>query len=245
MIDFFHTILYTPIYNLLVFLTGVLPGGDLGLAVVIVTIVVKLVVMPFSLAAIRTQRAMKAIEPELLALKEQHKDDKEAQAKETFALYRKYRINPFASFFTLLIQLPILLCLYWVFRTEHLPAADPALLYSFVHLPAVISTSFLGLFPVAGKSLALALVAGVTQFFQAKFAIPTPPPSTSEKPSMQEELGRAMAMQARYVLPFVIALVAYASGAIALYFITSNAIAVMQELFVRRTHKPLSAAEEK
>jgi YidC/Oxa1 family membrane protein insertase len=237
----FHTYLTQPIYNLLIFLVGVVPFGDVGIAVVLVTLVVKIAMLPLSLSMVRTQRAMKVVEPELKGIKEKYKDDKEKQAKETFALYKKYRINPFSGFYTLLIQLPILLALYWVFRGEALPHIDVASLYSFVSIPEHISTNFLGLFSITGKSIILALVAGVTQFLQAYFAVPTPP--KVEKATMQEDFGRAMAMQARFVIPFIIALVAYeTSGAIALYFVTSNLVMLIQEFLVRKS--PLIAPRE-
>lgn len=231
----FHSYLSVPIYNLLVFFIGIL-GGDTGLAVVAVTLIVKIIILPLSYSAVRTQRAMKVIEPELREIKEKFKDDSNAQAREQFALYKKYKINPFASFFTLLIQLPILLALYWVFRGEALPAIDVASLYSFVAIPTHISTQLFGVFSVIGKSIPLALLAGVTQYLQAVFAIPTPP--KTEKGGMAEDFGRAMAMQARFVIPFIIALVSYeTSGAVALYFVTSNIVTLFQEFLVRR--KPL------
>ena len=229
----FHTYLSVPIYNLLVFFIGVAPGGDVGLAVIAVTLVVKIIILPLSYSAVRTQRAMKVIEPELTAIKQKYKNDSATQAREQFALYKKYRIKPFASFFTLLIQLPVLLALYWVFRGEALPAIDVAQLYSFVAIPTHISTSFLGVFSVIGKSLPLAVLAGITQYLQAVFAIPTP--AKTDKGGMAEDFGRAMAMQARFVIPFIIALVSYeTSGAVALYFVTSNIVTLFQEFLVRR-----------
>lgn len=241
MISLFHTYIHDPIYNLLIFLIDVIPGGDIGLAVIAVTLIVKVILLPLSLSAVRTQRAMKVVEPELKDIREKHKDDKELQAKETFALYKKYRINPFASFLTLIIQLPILLGLYWVFRGESFPLIDTGILYAFVSEPAHLSTLFLGIFPMVGKSITLAVLAGITQFGQAYFAIPTPP--KREKSSMSEDFGRAMAMQARYVIPFIIAVVAYeTSGAVALYFVTSNLFMVGQELLARRN--PLVVAKE-
>lgn len=228
----FHTYLSIPIYNLLVFFIGVL-GGDTGLAVIAVTLIVKIIILPLSYSAVRTQRAMKVIEPELNAIKEKYKSDSGEQAKQQFALYRKYKINPFASFFTLLIQLPILLALYWVFRGEALPAIDVQSLYSVVTIPAHISTTLFGYFTVIGKSITLALLAGVTQYLQAVFAIPTPP--KTGKGGMSEDFGRAMAMQARFVIPFIIAFVSYAtSGAVALYFVTSNLVTLFQEYLVRK-----------
>ena len=233
-VSFFYTYLYNPIYNLLIFFVGAVPGGDVGLAVIAVTVAVKVIILPLSLSAVRTQRAMKVIEPELKEIREKYKADKEKQAKEMFALYKKYRINPFASFLTLLIQLPILIALYWVFMGESLPTVNVEILYSFVSIPAVISTDFLGLFPITGKSIVLALLAGITQFLAAYFSVPTS--KKSEKSTMSEDFGRAMAMQARYVIPFIIAIVAYQlSGAIGLFFITTNLITIAQELLVRRT----------
>ena len=232
----FHSYLSVPIYNLLVFFIGIMPGGDTGLAVIAVTLVVKIIILPLSYSAVRTQRGMKVIEPELAAIKEKYKDDGAEQARAQFALYKKYKINPFASFFTLLIQLPILLALYWVFRGEALPAIDVASLYAFVAIPTHISTQLLGVFAVIGKSIPLALLAGVTQYFQAVFAVPTP--TKTAKGGMSEDFGRAMAMQARFVIPFIIALVSYeTSGAVALYFVTSNIVTLFQEYLVRR--KPL------
>lgn len=240
MISFFHTVLYLPIYNLLIFLVGVLPGGDVGLAVVVATIIVKLIILPLSMAALRTQRAVKAIEPELKAIREKYKDDREAQAKETFALYKKYGVNPFAGLLTLIIQLPIIIVLYWVFATANLPAIDASLLYSFVSVPDVASPLFLGLVLVTGSSLLLAILAGVTQFIQAIYAIPMP--AKSEKPSMSADMGRAMALQMRYVLPVIMAFFAYTHAGIALYFITTNLFGIIQEFFIRREKLPVSAS---
>jgi YidC/Oxa1 family membrane protein insertase len=242
MLSFFHTILYVPIYNLLIFLVGMTHSSDVGLGLIGVTLIVRLAILPLSLSAVRTTRAMKIIEPELKDIREKYKDDKEKQAKETFALYKKYKIRPFASILTLFIQLPVLISLYLVVRTESLYHVNTALLYSFVHSPSSLSPLFLGLFLITTPNLILAILAAITQFFQAHFAIPLPPavaktvkkdgtPTTPE--SMQEEFGRAMALQARFVLPVIIGIVSYTSGAIALYFITSNCVMLFQELLAR------------
>ncbi|KND51213.1 MAG: YidC/Oxa1 family membrane protein insertase [Parcubacteria bacterium C7867-001] len=246
MIEFFHQFLYVPIYNLLVFLVGIMPGGDIGLSVIVATLIVKIIIMPLSLAAVRTQKMMKIIEPKVKKIQEELKDDKEKQARELFAVYKKYKIKPLASFLTLLIQIPILISLYWVFSTEILPQADLSLLYSFVHLPASASPLFLGLFPVAASSIALALIAGLSQLVQAYVAIPLPPaPSKDAAASMQAEFGRALALQARFIIPILIGVVAYTSGAIALYFITSNIVMLLQEFIVRQGKLPELAEEDR
>ena len=236
MTSFFHTFLYTPIYNLLMFLTDILPGQDIGLAVIAATLIVKFILMPLSFSALRTQRAVKAIEPEMKKLREELKDDKEKQAKEIFALYKKYGVNPFAGLLTLIIQLPIILCLYWVFNSKTLLTVDVSLLYSFVPAPLAIAPSFLGIFAITGASITLAALAALTQFAYGWYAIPVPERSKETKgKEFQADFGRSLALQMRFMLPIFIGLAAYyTSVAIALYFITSNAVGIIQEFIVRR-----------
>jgi YidC/Oxa1 family membrane protein insertase len=236
MINFFHTFLYTPIYNLLILLVDNVPGADIGIAVVLVTIIVRLIISPLSFAAQKTARSMKQVEPEMKEIKKKFADNKEQQAREMMGLYKKYGINPFASILTVLIQLPIIISLYWVFYNKSLLNVDPALLYSFVPVPATISPLFLGFFAVAGASVTLALLAAVTQYFLALYAIPAPP-SKKDDASMQADISRAMTLQMRYVFPLLMAGIAYTSGAIAIYFITSNLFGILQEFFVRRSMK--------
>src|SRR3989344_2545512 len=194
MMSFFHTVLYVPIYNLLILLTDILPGGDIGLAVVVATILVKLLIMPLSLSALRTQKVLKEIDPKLKELREKYKEDKERQAKEMCALYKEHGINPFAGLATLFIQLPILLTLFWVFQSKTLTVVDTSLLYPFVPAPEVISSLFLGTFEIASASITLAIVAAVLQFIQGYYGFPVPPKSeTKGPPTMGQDFGRAMA----------------------------------------------------
>lgn len=233
----FSTFVYTPIYNLLVFLVDVIPAADLGVAVIVVTLLIKFVLMPLSLAAVRTQRAMRQIEPELKALREKYKEDKETQARELFALYKKHNVKPFASILMLFIQIPIVLGLYLVCKDVATHPLYTDILYSFVAVPEMMTTLFLGFFSVATSSIFLALVAGATQYLYAAYAIPVPPKSDSATPSMQEEFGRMMAVQARFMFPLLIALFSYTSGALALYFAASNLFMVVQEYIARTFFK--------
>ena len=251
MLSFFHTILYVPIYNLLIFFVGIAPHGDMGLALIGVVVLVRLIILPFSLSMIHTQKAMQLINPEIKAIQEKYKNDKEKLAKETFALYKKYKINPFASILTLFIQIPILFTLYFIVRAKGLYQVDTSILYPFVHIPAVLSPLFLGIFVISSPSIILALLAGLSQFVYAYFGIPVPPASTS-KPStnksvsptsMQEDFGRAMTMQMRYMLPIFIAFIGYTSGAIALYFITGNIVMLLQLVIAHFTKRKYPASD--
>lgn len=231
---FFNTAFYNPIYNALVAFVAFVPGGDVGVAVILLTIVIRLVLLPFSLSAARTQRAMKTLEPKIKELKEKHKGDKEKEALETLALYREAKVNPFASILTVFIQIPVLLALYWVFFNEPFSTINMERLYAFTAIPDATSLEFLGIISVAGKSIILALLAGLTQFFQAHLAL-----SGTMKPSggsgMQNDFQRVMGLQLKYVFPFLIGTISYTtSSAIALYFITTNLAGSLQEWHVRR-----------
>ena len=232
---FFNAVFYNPIYNSLVAVVALVPGSDVGIAVILITIVIRLILLPFSLSAARTQRAMKILEPKIKELKEKHKGDKEKEALGTLALYREAQVNPFASILTVFIQIPVLLALYWVFYYEPFSTVNAARLYAFTPVPHTISLEFLGLISVAGKSMVLAVLAGLTQFFQAHLAL-----SGTMKPSdtkgMQSDFQRVMGMQLKYVFPFIIGAISYStSSAIALYFITTNLAGSLQEWYVRRT----------
>ena len=232
--SFFHIVFYDPIYNALVALVALIPSNDVGIAVIIVTIIIRLILLPFSLSAARTQRAMKILEPKIKELKERHKGNKEKESLETLALYKGAQVNPFASILTVFVQIPVLLALYWVFYYEPFSTINVARLYSFTPVPHAVSLHFLGIISVAGKSMVLAILAGLTQFLQAHLAL-----SGTMKPGegkgMQNDFQRIMGMQLKYVFPFIIATISYTtSGAIALYFITTNLAGAVQELHVRR-----------
>lgn len=231
----FHAVFYNPIYNALVALVALVPGSDVGVAVIIVTIIIRLMLLPFSLSAARTQRAMKILEPRMKELKEKHKGDKEKEALGTLALYREAEVNPFASILMVFIQIPVLLALYWVFYYEPFSTINTARLYAFTPVPRFISLEFLGLISVAGKSIVLAVLAGLTQFLQAHLALSGTMKSSDTK-SMQNDFQRMMGMQLKYVFPFLIGTISYTtSGAIALYFIATNLTGSLQELYVRKT----------
>lgn len=232
--SFFHSVLYVPLYNLLAFLVGVVPGGDFGIAVILVTIIVRLILWPLSMSAAKSQKAMKAMEPEMKAIREKYKDDSETQMKEMMALYKKYDVHPAASLLPVIIQLPIIIGLYWVIRTKTLPQVDPALLYPFVHAPLSASVAFFGIASITSHSLVLAVLAGLSQLAQAWYAIPVPPAAAEVGSSPGDDFARSMALQMRFVLPVIIGVVAYSSGAIALYLITTSLISIFQEFIVRR-----------
>lgn len=233
----FHTLFYNPIYNLLVFIIDNIPGGDVGIATILATCVVKIVLFPVSKKAAKTQMVMKSLEPELNKIKEQYGSNREEFARKTMDFYKKNEINPFASFSLLLIQFPIIIALAFIFYRGGLPVINTSILYSFIPVPEVVNTMFLGLLDISKRSVVLSILAGLAQFVQIRLSVPAykKPESSSNKPSFQDDLARSMNMQMRYVMPAFMFFVSLSvSGAVALYWITGSLFMIGQELYLRR-----------
>ncbi len=230
----FSSFVYNPLYNGLIFFVGNVPYADVGIAVILLTIIVKVVLLPLAHIAIRSQIVMNAIKPELEAIRAKYKDNKQEQAKQTMSLYKDKKINPFAMIIPLFIQIPIIFGLYWVFFKGGLPNVNTDILYSFITIPDVINMQFIGLVDVGGKSLVMAILAGITQYIHTKISFPKLDTKNKEK-SFKNDLAKSMHIQMRYVLPIIVGVISYTiSAAIALYWTTSNIFAILQEVFIRK-----------
>ncbi len=227
-----NAVLYKPLLNALAFLVSIIPEGDLGLAVIILTILVKVILFPLSQKSIEGQAKMNMLAPELNKIK-QSGASKEEQARLTFELYKTHKANPFSGCLLVLVQIPIIFALYYVFYNGI--NFESGLLYSFVHIPSHINMFFLGLIDISKKSLILAILAGVSQFLQAQFMPKPATTSVGSNASFSDSFAKSMNTQMKYVFPFIIAFIAYrVSGAVALYWITSNLFMVAQQMYIKK-----------
>lgn len=230
----YHTFFFDPLYNMLVLMFKVLPWADAGIIIILLTILVRLLMFPLSRKAVLTQVRMAEIAPDLAVIKEKYKNNVEEQARQTLALYKEKGVNPFSGVLVIIIQIPIIIALYQTF--VHLPEINASILYSFVALPEHISTTFLGL-DITAKSAILAFLAAVSTFFQ--FQVSMKNQAAPKGDSFADNLTRSMQSQMKYVFPFIIFFVSYSiSGAIALYWLTTNLFGIAQEVIVRRKAKP-------
>lgn len=231
-----NTVLYEPLLNALAFLISIVPGGDVGIAIIILTLLVKIALYPLSQRSLEGQAKMAILAPELNKIK-QGGASKEEQAKQTFDLYKKHKANPFSGCLLVLIQIPIIFALYYVF-SKGISFHD-GVLYSFITAPSDMNMHFLGLINIGEKSLLLAVLAGASQYLQAHF-MPKPVGQSGEAGSFQESFSKSMHLQMKYFFPVIVAFIAYSvSGALALYWITSNLFAVGQQLYAKKKHPVL------
>jgi len=237
MISFFKTIIYTPLYNILILLLNV-SWIDVGIATIILTILVKLILYPISKKSTITQTKMKEKEGELSLIKEKYKD-KQEQALKIMEFYKTNNINPFSSILTVLIQIPIIFSLYYIFFKSGLPVINTELLYSFVKIPTNVSMSLLGIIDVSQKSIVLAALAAVTSYWQMHIAssgldgkdVSKTNASTLNRP----DFAKMMAKQMKYTMPFIVFFISWKiSAVVALYWFVSNLMSVAQDLYIKK-----------
>jgi YidC/Oxa1 family membrane protein insertase len=241
----FTAIIYRPFYNGLVFLVGLLPTHDVGVAVVIMTIIVRFVLFPLSRRAVQAQLAMKKVAPEVEAIKKKYKDNAE-QSRAIFDLYKERGVHPFAGFALVLIQLPILLGLYWVFSRGGLPKIDPNLLYAFVHTPATINMEFLGLIDMSARNIPLAITAALSQFIYTRLSMGPSEKGSPVEASLSGDMAKSFEVQARYILPAIVGVIGFSlASAAPLYWTTSNVFMILQEYFSGRRFNDPDAKSKK
>jgi YidC/Oxa1 family membrane protein insertase len=213
----FETYIYQPILWLLVFIYQNLPVHDLGLAIVVLTVVVRTVLLPIFYKGAKDQTIIQNIQPHIKRIQLDHKDDKERQARELMALYKEHKVNPFSSILFLIVQLPIFIALFRVFTTE-------------TGSPLFDDHSLLGLFDLGEKNIFLTLLAAATQYFQARVMFAVKPAKADEKNAvagnqkMMMYLGPAITLIIMLNLP----------SAIGLYWAVSNLFSIGQQFFINK-----------
>lgn len=231
----FHEVLYRPILNFLIILQNIIPGHDFGLSIIILTGLIRLVLWPLASQSIKSQKALQAIQPELNALKEKYKDDKVKQSQAMMDLYKAKNINPASGCLPVLIQLPILIALYYALW-DGLKSSEviKSSLYSFVHLSDGINFVFLGIVDLGKTSLVLAILAGALQYWQTKMIMPSKKADKPEK-STADDFSSMMNTQMLYVMPIITIFVAsrFPAG-LALYWVTSTGFSIIQQYFVMK-----------
>lgn len=235
MITLWNIIFYKPLYNALVFLVDILPSHSLFIAVVILTFVVRLIISPLSYKALKTQIRTKALQPKINKIKETI-TDKQEQARKTFEMYKEEGVNPFSSILLILVQLPIILALYWVFRDGSIEI-DPTILYSFIQFPETISFTSFGI-DLAEKSYLLAFLTGLTQYIHLSRSASMKQVDLGSKSTDQEKMMQSVGKSMKYMMPVIFTVVAFiAGGALALYWTTSNIFMIIQEWYLQKKLK--------
>ena len=230
-----RAILVNPLFNALLLIYAVLPGHDFGLAVIILTILIRLLLWPLVRRQLHHQKAMRDLAPEIAKIKAKTKGDRQKESQMMVELFKTKEINPFSSLGLALLQYPILIALFFVLQQIVDPGGIAAITYDFVAQlgvvkdiianPGSFDPTFLGLVHMARPNLVLALFAGLAQYAQAKQLMP----KDTSKASPTAALGFNMTL----IFPVLtVVIAAQLPSALALYWAASSAVAVIQQQMV-------------
>jgi len=219
--DIFH-ILDQPILNALQFLYTWLPGQDFGVAVIVLTLLLRFILYPLSAKAFESQKAQMRIQDKVKALQEQYKGKKDELSRKLLELYRAEKINPFAAILPLLPQLLVLLSLYRVLNgglgEGQLSLIDPL---------------FFGIVDLGEKFWPFALAAGLSQFIQGKQVLPR------QQKAGAKDMSQNIQTKMVYFLPFLTVVFALQfPAALSLYWTTSNIFSVAQQWHLNKKSLP-------
>lgn len=202
----------------------------MGTSIIILTVLIRLILWPINGKGLKNQKILTKIQPDIEDLKKKFKDNKEAQAKALMELYSKNKINPLAGFLPILIQIPIIFALWRVFLNS--VKSYTGLLYRFVEPPIQIQSVFLGMFDLTGKSVLLAVIAGVLQYFQTKMILPS---ANKAGNGNTPNFNRIMSQQMLYLGPVLSVVIFWnLPAALPLYWIVVTLMTLLQQYFSKK-----------
>ena len=223
---FFHLILWQPLFNLLV--VFYLLTGNLGIAIIILTLLVRVAMYPMQNKATKSQMIMQELQPEIKELQQKYKDDKEKQTKEIMALYKSKNVNPFSSIPILLIQLPLFIALFNMFR-EGITQDTLKFLYTFVPAPVEVNTMFLGL-DLSAPSKLMGVIVAVLFFVQMKYST-----VKTKKKGKKGDFGDIMQKQMMYLFPVLIGFaIASSPAGLGIYLVVGTLFLIVQQYFAKK-----------
>jgi len=230
-ITIFNESLARPLFNLLVWVYNVVPGSDFGIAIILVTLLLRVLLYPLSDKALRSQKALQELQPKIKELQKKFKD-KQEQSRAMMEFYKEHKVNPFSGCLPLLIQLPLLIALYRVFLTGLNPESLDSL-YPFIYNPGVLNPVFLGIVNLAEPSHVLAVLAGLAQFAQSKVTF------QGSAMASGSDFSKIMSKQMIYMMPLFMIFIAWNLPAgLALYWVVTMLFSMGQQMYVNRTFIP-------
>lgn len=253
MLGFLKIILYQPLVNALIFFYKI--SGNFGMALIVLTILIRVLLIPLTLPSMRAAEKMKELAPELEKLKKKYAKDKQKLAQAQLELYKRAGANPAAGCLPQIIQLVILITLYQAF-IQVLRAGDGTViaklnevLYPFLKLPTstIINTKFLFLdlskpdliklpgltFPLPGLFL---LASALIQFLSSKMMMPmveAAKQKAKETPETKDDMAAAMQKQMLYFFPLMTILIGYSfPSGLVLYWLIFSLFTAVQQYFI-------------
>ncbi|MFH0820682.1 MAG: YidC/Oxa1 family membrane protein insertase [Candidatus Peregrinibacteria bacterium] len=228
-----HHIFYRPIFNTLIYLISIIPNHDFGWGIILLTLIVKILLLGPNQRALKSQKSMQRLQPELDALKLKFKDNQAQLAQETMALWKKHKVSPLGSCLPMIIQFPILIALFYVVR-DGLSVLNPEVFYEPLRSFDLksMNVNFLGVIDLTMKNvIVLPVVVGVLQFLQMHLSL-----GKTKHPEEHHDNPLAnMSNVMKYTMPVMIAFfTASLPAAVGFYWGTSTLFGIAQQWAVNK-----------
>jgi len=227
----FHTYIYLPLFNALIFLYQNLSFESLGVAIILLTLLIRVVLFPLFYKSAKGQMVMQKLQPLIQKIQHDHKDDKEKQARELMDLYKRNKVNPFSSILMVFVQLPVLIALYRLFAVDF-ANINFSELYGFITAPSHINTLFLGLIDLKTRSIIMVGLAAAAQYFQGVLTLPKL--EKGKELSAPEKMTRQMVY---YAPLFTVLILWQLPSALGLYWLITSVFSVAQQIYINKKVK--------
>ncbi|CAB1255575.1 membrane protein insertase YidC [Clostridium sp. MT-14] len=183
------------------------PNVSYGIAIILMTIIIRIIILPLGIKQLRSSFAMNEIQPEVKKLQEKYKKDPQRAQQEMMKLYKEKGASPFSGCLPLLIQWPILIALYYVFN----------------NLSGINGVSFLWMKDLAKTDMLLAIISGATTYLSGVLVMP----STGEQAKQSKMMNIGMSV-------FMVYMSMRFKSALVLYWVVSNLIQIAQTVVIKK-----------
>lgn len=237
----FHTYITEPLFNVLIFFYQTAAFHDLGIAIILLTIFVRLIFIPLFHKSAKSQMILQKIQPMVQKIQHDHKDNKEKLAQATLEIYKKYKVNPFLPFLLLIVQLPVLIALYRFFIINSAGGSSVLnivnwlnldYLYGFVSNPGHLNTLFLGLIDLSKSNILIVVLAAIAQYYQSRLTLPKT--EKGKELSTAEKIGKQMVFMGPLFTIFILWSLPSALG---VYWLTTSVFSLIQQIYINKKVK--------
>jgi YidC/Oxa1 family membrane protein insertase len=237
MSQIFHYFIYQPIYNALILFYNIIPGHDLGVAIILLTVTVRFFLYPISKKQIESQKKLQDLQPEIKKIQDKYKGDKEKQGRALMDFYKEKKVNPASGCLPLIVQIVFFIALYRAFIAGINFNTTCSDLYSFISCPSSINVSFFRIIDLAKPNTILAIIAAVGQFVQTKMIM-----TKSAAPAKKEDFSSIMNQQMLYLGPLLTLFIGIKFPAgLALYWVINTLFAIIQQYLTMKKPELTSA----
>jgi YidC/Oxa1 family membrane protein insertase len=237
MFQIFYPTIYQPLYNILIFLYNNFSFHDFGIAIIIITLLLKIILIPLSKKQIESQKKMQELQPKIKEIQNKYKGDKQKQSQELMKFYKDNKTNPFGGCLPMIIQLIFLIAIYQVFYriSSNNLNVHPEVLYSFVANPGQINNMFIGIIDLAKPNIILAILAAAGQFYQTKMLMAKQKNTSTNDSGKAPDFAQMMNKQMLYLGPLLTLFIGirFPSG-LALYWLISTLFAIGQQMYLEK-----------